>query len=306
MDVLSDLLASMRLSGDVFFRCAFSGPWGMQIDQTPVAEFHLIVEGSCWVRVAGRPDLVRFSAGDIVLFPHGHAHVLLDAPESPAVAASVIVPEIPADYGTITYGGGGDPVGMLCGYFKFDRRGHTALLMALPPFIHIHAMDVADDFPWLQTTMQFIDYEPRHVRPGTDAVVARLVEVLFMQIMRAYSATSRDAAGLLGAITDARIGRALSCMHAEPGANWTLAQLAGHAGMSRSAFAAGFQQQVGQTPMHYLSEWRMLKARRLLETSRRSMGDIAEACGYQSESSFSKAFKKQFGSSPGMLRRSSK
>ena len=114
------------------------------------------------------------------------------------------------------------------------------------------------------------------------------------------------ASAMIGALPGARAEPVHAiAMHGEPGRAWTLGELAEHAGMSRSAFAAGFQSQVNQTPMQYLTEWRMHKARAMLESSRRSMGDIAEACGYQSESSFSKAFKKQFGSSPGAFRRGS-
>lgn len=305
MDLLTDILGSVKLSGDVFFRCAFSGPWGMRIEQTPVAEFHLIVEGSCWVGISGRPEPIMLQAGDIVLFPHGHAHVLLDAPETQPVTVQELVPEIPENYGLIEHGDSGRFLGMLCGYFNFDRKGHSALLHALPPFIHIQGRDVSADFPWLQTTMQFIDHETRHFRCGTTAVVSRLVEVLFIQILRAYITTEKRAAGLLGAIADARLGKALASMHREPARPWTLEELAAQAGMSRSSFASTFLRQVGQTPMQYLTEWRMHKARALLETSRSSMGDIAEQCGYQSESSFSRAFKKQFGRSPGAFRKAS-
>ncbi len=312
MDVLADVLDAVKLSGDVFFRCAFSGPWGMQIGQTPAAEFHLIVEGSCLVEIAGLAKPVRLRAGDIVLFPHGQAHVLLDAPETEPLAAEEIVPLPPENYGVVEFGGHGEPMGMLCGYFSFDRQGHSALLRALPPFIHIRGEDVKEEFPWLLTSMQFIDHETKQVRPGTTAVVSRLVEVLFIQILRAYigSATQAgdepSAAGLLGAIADSRTGRALEAIHKAPEQAWTLEQLARHAGMSRSAFAASFHQQVGQTPMQYLTEWRMHRAKALLASSRSSLGAIAEQCGYQSESSFSKAFKKQFGNSPGGFRRSVK
>lgn len=303
MDVLTDILNSVKLSGDVFFRCAFTGPWGMQIDQTPAAEFHLLVEGSCLVEISGLTEPVRLRAGDIVLFPHGHAHVLLDAPDTTPLTAHQIVPEIPENYGLVEHGGQGEVVGMLCGYFSFDRHGHSALLQALPPFIHIQGEDAKDDFPWLQISMQFIDYETKHVRPGTTAVVSRLVEVLFIQILRSYIASSAQASGLLGAIADPRTGRALKAMHQQPEQAWTLEQLARHAGMSRAAFAQAFRSQIGQTPMQYLTEWRMHHAKTLLEKTRNSMGTIAEQCGYQSESSFSKAFKKQFGSSPGTFRR---
>jgi len=304
VDVLNDMLEAVKLSGDVFFRCDFSGPWGMQIDETPVAEFHLVVEGECWVEIAGYDNRIILQQGDIILFPHGHAHVLLDAPETRPLPASEIIGEFPPDYGTVKFGdGGGKRIGLLCGYFSFDRHGHSALINAFPSFIHLECNRVAADFPWLVTTMQFIDHETRASRPGTEATVRRLVEVLFVQILRAYIETSTDASGLLGAIAEPRLGRALEAMHGKPERHWTLESLASIAGMSRTAFAARFLARVGQPPMQYLTEWRMHCARAILETTRRSMGDIAETCGYMSESSFSKAFKKQFGQSPGAARK---
>lgn len=304
MDVLTDFLQAIELRGAVYFRCAFTAPWGLEMQRKPVAEFHLVVSGSCYLGLAGGGDSVLLHPGDIVLFPHGQEHVLVDVPGSPAAGPEVVLPDgMPEHYGPVIYGGGGEPADIICGYFDFDRRTHRALLAALPDFIHIRSEAIGEDFPWLQHTSRFIDHEVGAMRPGNEAVVNRLVEVLFIQIMRAYIASGDDCAGLLGAMADKRLGLALAAMHREPGRAWTLATLGREAGMSRSAFAAAFQEQVGQTPMQYLTEWRMLKARNLLAASHQSMTTIAEACGYQSEASFGKAFKRCFGISPGSYRR---
>lgn len=304
MDVLNDMLESMKLSGDVFFRCDFSGPWGMQIEQTPVAEFHLVTEGECWVEVSGFDERIILTQGDIIMFPHGHSHVLLDAPDTHPVPANEIVGRFPPGYDTVEYGNGEGRVGILCGYFNFERSGHSALIRALPPFIHLNHQDISADFPWLVSTIQFIDQETKHTRPGTKAVVGRLVEILFVQMLRAYLESAPNASGVLGALADPRLGRALKELHNNPGTAWTLESLANKAGMSRTAFSARFQECVDQTPMQYLTELRMHRAKALLGTTRRNLGDIAEACGYLSESSFSRAFKKQFGLPPGTIRKS--
>ncbi|OIQ02293.1 MAG: hypothetical protein AUK36_07640 [Zetaproteobacteria bacterium CG2_30_59_37] len=307
MDVLAEILDSVKMHGDVFLRCAFAGPWIMEIGQKKVAEFHLIVAGHCYIAIQGFTVPVCLEPGDIVLFPNGHAHVLLDSPDTQASDASLIAPEtLPENLELLTVGEGTEPVSMLCGYFSFDHAGHSALMQALPDFIHIKGELLSGDFPWLKNTVEFINFEAEHFRPGTSAVINRLVEVLFVQILRAYITTSNQSAGLLGAIADVRLGRALKAMHKTPEHAWTLEMLANRAGMSRSAFAAGFLAQVGQTPMQYLTEWRMHKAKTMLQGSHSGIGDIAERCGYQSESSFSKAFKKQFGVSPGSFRKTSK
>jgi AraC-like DNA-binding protein len=303
MDALTDMLGSLRLSGGVYFRCVLSAPWGMDIGQTPVAEFHVIVSGSCWLKVAGEDKPICLEAGDVVVFPHGHAHVLLDAPESLALPAETIIGSQNIEhYGPVVYGNGGMTANILCGYFEFDRKINSPLLDALPSVIHIKGADAAE-LSWLQATINFICHETRASGHGTEAVVNRLVEVLFIQIMRAYITQSKMPLGILSAIADPKTGLALNAMHQKPEYNWTLDELAQQAGMSRTAFSQRFHALAGQPPMHYLTMWRMQKAKELLESGNVTMLAIAEQAGYQSEASFSKAFKKCMGMSPGACRR---
>lgn len=303
MDALTDILRSLRLSGGVYFRCELSAPWGMDIWQTAVAEFHVVARGSCWLKMAAEDKPICLEAGDVVVFPHGHAHVLLDAPDSVALPAETIIGNQKIEhYGPVVYGSGGMPTNILCGYFEFDRKIHSPLLDALPSFIHIKGAD-ATELSWLQTTINFICHETRASGHGTEAVVNRLVEVLFIQIMRAYIMQSTMPLGILSAIADPKTGMALNAMHQKPAYNWTLDELAQQAGMSRTAFAQRFHTLAGQTPMHYLTMWRMHKAKNMLESGNMTMLTIAEQSGYQSEASFSKAFKKCMGISPGACRR---
>jgi len=303
MDALTDILQSLHLNGGIYFRCELSAPWGMDIGQTPVAEFHVITRGTCWVNVTGAAAPVCLNAGDLVLFPHGHAHLLLDALATKAIPpAEMIGNQTIENYGPVIYGSGDNPVNILCGYFEFDRTVQSPLLEALPPFIHLKGTD-ATEFLWLQTTINFISYEIRNARPGTAAVVNRLVEVLFTQIIRAYITQTETPSGILGAIADMKLGLALNAMHQHPEHFWSLDTLAQQAGMSRTAFAQRFQAKAKQTPMHYLTMWRMQKAKEMLTSGNMSMLAIAEKVGYQSEASFGKAFKNCMGISPGACRR---
>jgi AraC-like DNA-binding protein len=303
VDVLSDILGSIHLSGGVHFRCEFAAPWGMAMKAAPVAEFHVIVRGSCWLRMPGRSDPIALQGGDLVVFPRGDPHALVDAPDGAALPAEEILEGQNLEhYGPVTYGGKGLPVSVLCGYFQFDRDSRHPLLAALPPLIHIRGTD-SHDFTWLQTALSFMIHETRAAKPAAEAVVDRLVGVLFVQMVRTYIEQSGAPPGMLAAIADKQTGAALQLMHQAPQHPWMLAGLARRVGMSRSAFASRFNRLVGQTPMQYLTFWRMQLARRQLSETRLGTAAIAERVGYQSEAAFSKAFKKVVGVGPGAYRR---
>lgn len=303
MDVLSDILTSIHLRGGVYFRCEMSAPWGMAIAPTAVAEFHVIVRGSCWLRIEGRKEAVALQGGDVVAFLHGGAHGLVDSPRRAArPAAEIIQGQSLENYGPVTYGGGGQPATILCGYFEFDRDSLHPLVAALPDFIHLRGTECAE-FTWLQTALNFMVHETMAARPGSDAVVNRLAGVLFVQMVRAYVAQAGSPPAMLAAIADRQTGAALALMHREPARAWTLESLARSAGISRSALAARFRLLVGETPMQYLTLWRMQLARRLLAESALGTAAIAERVGYQSEAAFGRAFKKAVGAGPGAYRR---
>lgn len=303
MDALTDIMKSLHLGGSIYFRCELTAPWGMDIGQTPVAEFHVVTRGTCWIKVAGEAEPICLHAGDLVVFPHGHAHLLLDAPGSKAIPpAELIGNQSIENYGPVVFGNGGSPANILCGYFEFDRKTPSPLLDALPLLIHLKGTD-ATEFSWLQTTINFISHEIRNARLGTEAVINRLVEVLFMQILRAYIEQTTTPPGILGAIADDKLGLAMNAMHQQPEYPWSLDSLAQRAGMSRTAFAQRFNALTQQTSIHYLTMLRMQRAKQMLISSNQSMLTIAEKVGYQSEASFGKAFKKCMGISPGTCRR---
>lgn len=303
MDVLSDVLTSIHLGGGVYFRCEMTAPWGMAIPRTEVAEFHVIVRGHCWLRLPDRQELIALQGGDVVAFLHGGAHGLVDAPDRAELpAAEIMEGQNLENFGPLKHGGGGPPASILCGYFEFDRDSLHPLVAALPPFIHLRGAE-SSGFAWLQTALNFMIHETLAAKPGAEAVVGRLAGVLFVQMVRAYIEQTESPPAMLAAIADRQVGAALALMHKTPAQAWTLDTLARSAGMSRSALAARFHQLVGETPMQYLTMWRMQLARKLLGESALSTAAIAERVGYQSEAAFGKAFKKTVGTGPGAYRR---
>ncbi len=303
MDVLSDVLSSIHLGGGVYFRCEMSAPWGMAMPRTDVAEFHVIVRGNCWLRIAEQQEPIALQGGDVVAFLHGGAHGLVDAKDGEARPADEILKgQSIENFGPVKYGGGGAPASILCGYFEFDRNSQHPLVAALPPFIHLRGAGISE-FAWLQTALNFMIHETLAAKPGAEAVVSRLAGVLFVQMVRAYIEQVESPPAMLAAIADKQVGSALALMHKEPARSWTLDTLARSAGMSRSALAARFHQLVGETPMQYLTMWRMQLARKLLTESALGTAAVAERVGYQSEAAFGKAFKKIVGKGPGAYRR---
>jgi len=303
MDVLSDILRPLRLRGGVYFRCEFSAPWGMAIKPTPVAEFHIVVRGNCWLRMAGRKEPIPLGSGDLVVFPHGDPHSLLDAPESEARPAGEILDgQNLDDYGPVVYGGAGRPAEVLCGYFEFERDRTHPIVAALPALVHIRSTDTTD-LAWLQSVIAFMINETKAARPGSDLVLNRLSEVLFVQMIRAHLQQSDAPPAIWAAIADKQIGAALQLMHHGPQKQWTLDCLAKQVGMSRSAFVSKFGKLVDRTPLEYLTGLRMRKAEELLTEGRLSTASIAEKVGYQSEPAFSKAFKKLVGIGPGAYKK---
>lgn len=209
------------------------------------------------------------------------------------------------NYGPVTYGGTGLPATVLCGYFEFDRNRAHPIVAGLPALVHIRNTD-RDDIAWLQTALNFMIHETKAAKPGAELVVNRLVEVLFVQVIRAYLQQADAPPGIWAALADKRIGAALQLMHQTPEKGWTLETLAKQVGLSRSAFAVRFSELVGNTPLRYLTSLRMQKAQELLTDAGLSTAAVAAEVGYQSEAAFSKAFKKVVGKGPGTYRRRSR
>jgi len=309
MDVLSDVLATVRLSSAVHICPELSAPWGISFPvQTDRAVFYVLSRGSCYLDVEGRP--VTLVGGDLAMIPHGEAHSLRDRPETPTIPIEQLLREgCPSAARALQHGGGGEKSALVSGYFKFESRAAGRLLAALPQVIHITS-ELAQSVPWLEGTLRFLSSEANSRQPGAEIATARLSDVLFIQMLRAFIAqeeregrTCDKHAGMLRALVDPDISKALAFMHQQPHHPWTVAELARGVGMSRTGFAVRFKEKAGVSPLDYLTQWRMQKAGDLLRQGEKNVEEIALRVGYESGAAFSKAFKREMGFPPGSYRR---
>jgi AraC-like DNA-binding protein len=314
MDALSDVLRAVRLTGAVFFDVCASEPW---VAETPAGEsivsaifpgadhlisYHVVTGGACWGGVVGEPPL-HLLAGDVIVFPHGDAHVMSSAPgmrDAPDLAKF----RRPGDRAlpfSITMGDvHPDPAHLVCGFLACDARPFNPLLAALPPVIRVSERAGGAIGAFVQLALA----ESKEPRPGGETVLGRLSELMFVDVVRRYLETlPADRADWLAGLRDPFVGRALTALHRSPARDWTLESLAHDAGLSRSALAERFTQFVGQPPMQYLANWRMQLAANHLHGGTDSVAQIAERVGYESEAAFSRAFKKAVGTPPSQWRK---
>ncbi|MEP3246166.1 MAG: AraC family transcriptional regulator [Sneathiella sp.] len=298
MDALSDVLSLMRLESCIYFERDFAAPWGMEMPDSPYAQFHMVIRGRCWLTFEG--ETTALNSGDVVMFPHGARHCLLDTPLSPSIPGPAILESM--QLGQPMFVQGGERARLLCGHFELDRSIDHPLLSELPNVIQVPAL--ADQHPdWFAAVGNHLVLETGSAEPGAAVVASRLAEVLFIQVLRAHLQANPPLRGFLAANRDAQVSRALKVIHDGFAGELTLAGIAREAGMSRSGLAFRFKNVLGETPMDYATRWRMLKAQELLNRTEVSLSDIADQVGYNSESAFSHAFNRQFGQRPGTYRR---
>jgi len=300
VDALSDVLSLIRLKGCVYFSSDFSSPWGMELGKGQFAQFHVVVRGQCWLTTHNEKLLL--SSGDVVLFPLGEKHCLLDDLSSSTIPGKDVLEAINQD--RPLFNNGGEKVRLLCGHFEFDRSIKHPLLYELPRLIHIK--EIERKHPgWLDIVTSVLVNESASKEPGSGVIIDRLAEVLFVQTLRTYIVETDSPYGFLAAVKDRRIHHALRIIHAQSRSGLTLAGIAKMIGMSRSMFAERFKELLGITPMNYLTTWRMLIAQDLLISTKNSLEDIACEVGYGSEAAFSRAFRREFSLTPGSYRKSS-
>jgi len=315
MDALSETLRVVRLVGAIFINAKFTAPWCYQSPSAdtaapllePGAErvviFHLITEGECHVEIGDEPP-VRLTAGDVVVFPQGHAHRMCSQPGTPPAAGGHLEQVLSRRPRQLIYGGGGPATRLVCGYLACDRRLADMLLAGLPTLLRVNVRG-SNAGIWLEASVRYALAEARSPRPGGAGVLAKLAEVLFIEVLRLYvNQQSEGRIGWLAAIGDRIVGTALNQLHLRPAHAWTLDELAREAHTSRSVLAERFQHLVGSSPMQYLTQWRMLLAANLLTRSNAPLARIAEDVGYQTDTAFSRAFRREFGSPPAAWRRS--
>lgn len=304
MDALTEVLKSVQLHSTVHCRSELSAPWGIHIDSTNQASFHVILRGSCWLEVADRKEPVSLVGGDFVVLPRGTAHCLRDALDSPLVKLEQLLADRPCKGQLrMQYGGGGTPTTILCGNARFEHHEMNPLLPALPSLILIQGEN-GKAIEWLDSTLQAIACETASNRPGAEMMIIYLSNILFIQAIRAYLASlQQEDGGWLNALLDPQLSTALTLIHQSPEQNWTVDSLAQQVNLSRSTFAARFKERVGEAPLQYLTQWRMYRAAQQLRATDLTLGAIAERVGYESEAAFSKAFKRQVGQAPGEYRK---
>lgn len=304
MDVLTDILNSLRLSGCLYFRTELTAPWGIHVPrQENVARFHIVIRGDGWLQVDEQEEALPMANGDLVVIPHGAGHNIADAPATPSRPLDEVLDEVSyTGSGPLLYGGGGMGCSLVCGEFVFDQEVFNPLLDNLPPVLHIKGSESYNS-RWLDSTMGFIAHEAATEQAGALAIIDRLAEIIFIQVVRAYVTSGDAKIPFLAALGDPQISQALSLIHAQPEHSWTVAELGEAIGMSRSAFSNLFGDLVGMTPYQYLTSVRMRKAAQQLRTTEDAVVLVSEAVGYESEAAFSNAFKQHFGVRPGAYRR---
>ena len=327
-DVLSDLLRAVRFRGALFYFVDGAAPW---VAEAPAAheiipaimpgaehmiEFHGVVQGACWAAIVGETP-IRLGEGDIVLFPQGDAHVMSSAPglRAPHMDKDFYFsprpPQLPfalsLDGSEVTTahldGGGREKATVACGFLGLDARPFNPLLAALPRVIHVrgHSLGAGS---WVTTFLRAVVSESNQRRPGGEAVLERMSEMLFVEVLRRHiDSLPPEQTGWLAGMRDPAVGRSLALLHERPAESWTVEGLAAEAGLSRSALHERFLHLIGQPPMQYLTRWRMQVASSLLRDTNATLHAVSRDVGYESEAAFSRAFKREVGISPGAWRR---
>jgi len=297
MDVLADVLAVTRFGHSYLGYSRFAPPWGFEVAPAKVATFHIVSRGSCWLITASDAAPIRLNQGDVALIAHGAGHVLANHPNTEIKAyesVAITQPDNARD--------SADSTDLFCGAFHFEQQSLHPLLSLLSPVIHLPA-DQALSNDKLQIVIRLLMSENYDCEPGATAVKQQLMNILFVYIVRAWLAQQpKQSAGWLGALRDPRIGKILALIHESPQHRWTVETLANAVSMSRAAFAKRFSDLVGESPLAYVTRWRMDLAANILRESNSSITEVASKVGYDSETAFSKIFRRSRGIPPGQYR----
>lgn len=314
MDALSDVLRVVRLKGGVFLHAEFTAPWCIQAQ--PVAEncspfldssdqlvlYHYVAKGRLAVQVSdGEP--VEFESGQVIILPHNDRHLMGSRLDLPAVLTGEVVrPSPDGGLAIINHGGGGEPTRIVCGFLGWDRLEGNPLAGALPPLLKFDTRNGAAA-SWIRSSLEFAAEQVAARRAGSEAVLAKMSELLFVEAVRSYIETlPEEQTGWLAGLKDPFVSRALSLLHQRVADAWTVDDLGREVGLSRSALAERFTKLIGEPPMRYLARWRIQVAAQQLRNSDTPLARIADQVGYESESAFNRAFKRSFGVPPAAWR----
>ena len=318
MDALSDVLRTAHLTGGVFLHAEFFAPWCMAA-RVPAEHcapalgpashliiYHYVIEGDLRIRVDGEDGAGHeIGAGEVVVLPRNDRHLMgSDLGLPPVIGTDIVRPPKDGGLFSIHHGGAGQRTRMICGYLGCDRAEGNPVLSALPALLKLK-VEEGGAAEWIRSTFQYAAEEVAAGRPGSETVLAKLSELLFVEAVRRYAeALPPDQTGWFAGLREPHVARALALLHRDIKRHWTVDDLGREVGLSRSALADHFVRLIGVPPMHYLANWRMQVATDRLRNSNASLAQVAETVGYESEAAFSRAFKKTFGTAPATWRRS--
>jgi AraC-like DNA-binding protein len=319
MDVLSEVLKAVKLDGAMFYNAEFSAPWCFCSPPSPtlapyfsstskhVIIFHLLTDGHGYAHVEGDGRTLALGAGDIVVFPHGDPHVMRNGPVvKPVNHAEEVQRVLSQGLKVSRLGGGGEITKFICGYMTCEPQLCRVLLGGLPPIMKVNIRNDASG-QWLENSLRYSVDNADASRPGGQAVLAKLSEVLFVETLRRYiGLLPQEHTGWLAGVRDPEVGKAMALLHGKPAHPWTVATLANEVGISRSVLADRFRRYLSETPMAYLTRWRLQLGTQLLKSTSNSVAQIAGEVGYESEPSFNRAFKREYGLPPARFRSQSK
>ena len=315
MDAFSEILRGVVLKGALYFNAEFSAPWGFITPATPelvqmlspnaphLMIYHFLVEGSGVIRLSGDQQ-IELTAGDVIVVTHGDPHEMCSAVGVASKLSDAMKAKLQAhDFTTMHAGGGGDVARFVCGFMVCDPLLCGPILGSLPPAFKVNLRtDRAGQ--WLENALLHLVEEAASGRAGSNAVLAKMSEALFVDTLRRYFVgLPEQEVGWLAAARDPIIGKSLMLLHSRAAHPWTIAELATEVGSSRSAFVERFTRYLDEPPMAYLMRWRLRLAARALGSTSRGVANIAEEVGYESEAAFNRAFKREFGSPPARYRR---
>ncbi|WP_119462889.1 AraC family transcriptional regulator [Rhodospirillaceae bacterium SYSU D60014] len=314
MDVISDMLRAMRLTGGVFLDAEFTAPWCVTAQVGPedcapfmsqprqIIAYHYVTAGRLLLKVSGQTP-VPVQRGEIVVLPRNDHHVIGSALNlRPVSAEHLIRPNPDGGLAQIVHGGGGERTHILCGFLGNDMPYNTLIAM-LPSVLKLHVADGASG-NWIESSFRFAAKELAEGNVKSPAILAKLAELLFMEAVRRYLATQPpDRSAWAAGMHDPIVGRALGLLHGQMTRRWTTEDLAGEIGLSRSAFAERFTRIVGEPPMRYLARQRLVHASMLLRETVDAIARIAYEVGYESEAAFNRAFRREYGVPPAAWRR---
>ena len=315
MDALSEALNTVHMISAIFFNAEFTAPWGVAEPNAqafarvlaPAAErlipYHLITEGNAFAQIEGTPRL-PLTAGDIVIVPYGDPHILSNGSPAALIDGSAWLDDyLSDDLSASRCGGGGATTRFVCGFFGCERQADRLFLSGLPPLLKINIRGDASG-NWLENSIRHLVFETASGRPGGTVLLCKMAEALFIETLRLYmEALPSGHIGWLAGARDPVVSRVLFLLHRKPWHKWSVAELASEVGASRSAISERFAHFLGESPMTYLSRWRLQFAARVLQMNRKTILQVASEVGYESEAAFNRAFKREFGLPPAQFRK---